>query len=122
MEQKYTELNTYFETRLAQCRQQAQALSADGREDEATFEKIRGNIYEIFRTVLSAGEKAHKGDPAAGLDFFYKRLQQIPANWRTAYEKAAQHGDTVQMHIEESKLQTVKEIEETFEKIRRQEP
>lgn len=117
MEQRITELHTYFEAQLAQCRQREQALLSDGRQDEATFEKIRANIFDIFRTILSVGEKSCKDRPEAMQDFFVKRLQQIPSSWRTAYEKASAHGDTVQMHIEEIKLQAVKEIEEAFKGI-----
>lgn len=111
------ELNTYFETQLAQCRQREQALLSDNRQDEANFEKIRANIFDIFRTILSVGEKSCEDRPEAMRDFFLKRLQQIPSGWRTAYEKASAHGDTVQMHIEEIKLQALKEIEETFHQI-----
>lgn len=117
MEQKLIQLHTYFEEQLALCRQREQALLSDGRQDEATFEKIRANIFDIFRTILSVGEKACKDRPETMQDFFVKRLQQIPSGWRTAYEKASAHGDTVQMHIEEIKLQAVQEIEESFMRI-----
>ena len=53
MEAKLTVLDRWFEEQIALCGQRRQALLADDRADEATFEKIRANVYDIFRTVLS---------------------------------------------------------------------
>ena len=44
MEQKMEKLNRYFEEKIAGCGQRDRELSADGRGDEAVFEKVRGNI------------------------------------------------------------------------------
>ena len=64
------------------CKAQAAALTADERCDEAVFEKIRANVYEIF---LSVAEAAGKTD--APMAFFRARLADIPANWEAALEK-----------------------------------
>ena len=60
MEGKAAALDRWFEERIALCAQRRQALLADDRGDEATFEKVRANVYDIFRTVLSAAGKARK--------------------------------------------------------------
>lgn len=117
MEQKLAKLHTYFDQRIALCKEREQALQDSARRDEATFEKIRANIYDIFRTVLNAGVKACQGDEGKLRDFFLQRIRQIPASWKTACDKADQHGDQVQVHIEKLKLQTAEEIEKTFLQI-----
>lgn len=114
MKQKIDQLNRYFEEQISLCRQKEQALREDARQDEGTFEKIRANIFDIFRTVLSAGVKAHPDDPDALKAFFLQRLQQIPSGWKASYEKASQHGNTAQMAIEEIKLKALSEIQQTF--------
>ena len=42
------ELMTFFKNRIADAQKSACDLRADGREDEAALEQIRGNIYGIF--------------------------------------------------------------------------
>ena len=47
-----------------------QTLRADDRADEAAFEKIRANVYDSFRTVLSVAEKTCGDEEDAVHDFF----------------------------------------------------
>jgi len=117
MEQKVSKLNSYFEEQIALCGRRGKELLADARGDEAAFEKVRANVYDIFRTVLSAAVNTGKGDPDAVRRFFLQRTEQIPASWATAYDKAKQHNDAVRMRLEQLKLDTVGEIRENFTKI-----
>ena len=87
------------------CKARAAALTADDRCDEAVFEKIRANVYEIFRSVAGAAQKTE--DPAP---FFRARLADIPANWEAALEKARSHGDENRAHTETVKLEVVAAI------------
>ncbi|MBR6766711.1 MAG: hypothetical protein IKM02_02040 [Clostridia bacterium] len=107
-------MNTYLDEQIARCKEKEKALLSDGRSDEADFEKVRANIFDVFRTVLSAGTKACSGDLSRAKQFFEEKTVQIPSNWETAYEKAKQHNDTARMHIEQIKLDAVREIRETF--------
>ena len=107
-------LNCWFDERIAECRQQSKALFNDERRDEAELEKIRANVYDIFRTVLSAGVKACKGDEADVRSFFEQKCEQIPSNWLASLEKASQHGDELKVRIEQLKLDTIGEIKESF--------
>ncbi len=117
MEQKVCKLNSYFEQQIALCGRRNQELLADGRTDEADFEKVKANIYDIFRTVLSAAVNTGKGDPDAVRHFYVQKAEQIPASWATAYEKAKEHNDPVKMRLEQIKLDTIREIRERFAKI-----
>ena len=54
IDQKISKLNSWFEEKIALCSKHNQELNMDGRTDEAIFEKVKANIYDIFRTVLSS--------------------------------------------------------------------
>ena len=117
MEQKASALNCWFEEKIAMCEQRNQALLTDDRADEATFEKIRANVYDIFRTILSVAVKTCKGEEEAVRRFFVQRAQVIPSSWAASYEKAKQHDDSVKMQIEQIKLDAIDEIKERFTSI-----
>jgi len=97
------------------CRERAEMLEKDYRKDEAVFEKVRENVYDVFRTVLSVAQKQHGGDAAAVRQFFESRLQQIPSAWEASLEKARQHGDEKKALIEEIKLAAVSDIKAALE-------
>lgn len=114
---KVSKLNSWFEERIAQCERRGSELLADDRADEAMFEKVRANVYGIFRTVLDVAVKSSGGDGESVRSFFVKRAEVIPSGWAASYEKAAEHGDTVKMQIERIKLDTIDEIKEYFAKV-----
>jgi hypothetical protein len=114
MEQKVSRMNEYFEERIASCVLRSQELLAEERTDEASFEKIRANVYDIFKTILSVAVKTGRGDAAAVRRFFTEKAAEIPSSWEAAYEKASQHQDAVKMQIERIKLDTIEEIRERF--------
>ena len=99
-------MNTYLERCIAQCQEKEAALLADGRGDEAVFEKIRANVFGIFQTVWNTGR---------GEAFFREKLTQIPTVWQTALEKARAHGDEKAVCLETIKLEAVREIEARLE-------
>lgn len=114
MEQKVSQLNGWFAAQIALCRQREQALLADDRADEAAFEKIWANVYDIFRTILDVAVRTGGGDAEAVRRFFARRMQTIPSGWAEAWEKAAQHHDPVRMQQEKIKLDTAAAIKARF--------
>ena len=106
------QITTFFSEKIAACQAAVTALNADHRADEAVFEKIRMNVYDIFRQVNQAAAQVSGGDEAKRREFLLHRLENIPASWKTAYDTAAQHGNTGRMHIEQLKLDTVEEIKQ----------
>ena len=70
MKTKFETMNSYFDEQIAACAARSQALLADDRTDESNFEKIRANVYDIFRTMLSVAVAAGKGDANAVRSFF----------------------------------------------------
>ncbi len=116
VEMKVLKLNNYFEQQISMCEQHSKELLADDRKDEANFEKVKANVYDIFRTIFSVALKNNKDSDAVRC-FFEQKTDQIPSNWVIAYEKAKQHHDDEKMHLEQLKLDTVAKIKEDFIKI-----
>jgi len=110
----------FLEVRIAACRERAEELEKDLRKDEAVFEKVRENVYDIFRTVLNVAEKQHGDDEEAIRSFVASRLRQIPSSWRQSLEAARQHGDTQKALMEEIKLSVIDDITAVFEQSRRE--
>lgn len=106
----WNEFSAWLQAQAAACKARQTALAADDRQDEAVFEAIRANVYGIFHTVLQAGCKTCGGDPRRTRDFFAAKLEQIPANWHTALNKAETHNDTAAAYIERLKLETAEQI------------
>ena len=102
--EKQEKLLRFLDENTAGCRRRGAALAADGRDDEAKFEKIRGNVYDIFKTVLLAGDKA------GSAEVFWRNLEDIPARWQAAYQQAEAHGDHTAAHIERIKLAAAADI------------
>ncbi len=114
MKERVARVNKYFDQQIEQCNQRIQILQADERRDEANLEKVRANVYDIFRTILSVATKTCKDDADATKRFFVAKTEQIPANWAASYEQAQKHEDAVKMQIERIKLDTVQEIRQRF--------
>ena len=102
----------YLNEQIAACKQHSKLLTADDRMDEGNFEKVRANVYEIFKTILSVAERTCGKDDLAKRRFLLQKAEQIPTSWMSSYEKAKQHGDVVKMHIESIKLDTIREIKD----------
>lgn len=117
MNELQRKLTSWFDEQIMVCKQRSELLAADDRTDEGNMEKIRANVYEIFKTILSVAEKTCGKDDSAMKHFFLQKAEQIPVNWAAAYEKAKQHGDVEKMHIESIKLDTIREIKDMFLQI-----
>ena len=117
MKQKIETFAAYFDDSIARCAEQEKKLIADERKDEAVFEKIRANVYNIFRSILGVALHTNEEDTEKIRDFFMKRIDQIPTSWSASYETAKQHDDTAKVQIEEIKLAVVQEIRAEFTKI-----
>lgn len=117
MNEQQQKFECYLDEQIAACKQRSKRFAADDRMDEGNFEKIRANVYEIFKTILFAAEKVCGKDDLAKKRFFLQKVEQIPTSWTASYEKAKQHGDVGQMHIESIKLDTIREIKNQYMQI-----
>lgn len=117
MNNKIEAMQQYLEAQMAACTQRAQALREDARADEANFEKIRANVYDIFRAVLGTAQRVAPADDAALTAFVMQRVDGIPASWHAALEQARAHDDIKKMHIEQVKLEAMQNIKTAFAQI-----
>lgn len=106
-------ITTYFDEHIAASKAAVAALNADNRADEAVFEKIRMNMYSIFRSVYIAGAEVCGNDQKKRVEFLFQRIESILSDWQTAYDNACRHDNVERMHIEQLKLETVAEIRKT---------
>lgn len=111
-EAKFQRMQAYFRRTQAACKAKENALTAEGRADEAVFEKIRGNVLSLSEAVLKA--TAQQADPAG---FFRQRMAQIPAAWAQAREKALAHGDENRAYLEQIKLDMAEDVRRAFNHI-----
>ncbi|HJD21480.1 MAG TPA: hypothetical protein H9915_06630 [Candidatus Gemmiger faecigallinarum] len=88
----------------------AEALRAENRGDESVFERIRANVYGIFASVLEAADKQYGADETAMRQFCLRKLEEIPAEWEAAAQKADVHHDEHAAFIERLKLRAAGEI------------
>ena len=117
MDQKLSRMKEYLEKHVAQCAQARAKLMADDRGDEANFQAIQGNVYGIFSTILKVAVEQNPDNPQGVEAFFLKKLEEIPAHWVEAREKAAARGDEIAAHLERLKLEAVEDVGCTFRAI-----
>lgn len=117
MEEKQMEFVAWLDKQIAACGKRQEELLADDCADESDFEKIKANIYDIFRTIFSVALRNGNGDADAVNHFFLLKMEEIPSNWKMSYDKAKQHDDVHKMQIEEIKLDAVRDIRAAFERI-----
>lgn len=112
MNEQQRKFESYLDEQIAACKQRSKLLAEDDRMDEVNFEKVRVNVFEIFKTILSVAESVCGKDDLAKRHFFLQKAEQIPTSWTTSYEKAKQNGDVKKMLIESIKLDTIQEIKD----------
>ena len=117
MDEQKQKFEYYLVEQIAACRQRSKLLAEDGRMDEGNFEKIRANVYEIFKTILSAAERVCGKDDVAVRRFFMEKVEQLPTSGAAAYEAAQQNGDVERMHMEGIKLDAIREIRYMYRQI-----
>ena len=117
MDQKLSRMKEYLEEQVARCAQARAQLMADHRGDEANFQAIQGNVYGIFSTILKVAVEQNPDNSQGVEGFFLKKLEEIPAHWVEAREKAAARGDEIAAHLERLKLEAAEDVGCTFRAI-----
>lgn len=117
MDQKLSRMKEYLEEQVARCAQARAQLMADHRGDEANFQAIQGNVYGVFSTILKVAVEQNPDNPQGVEGFFLKKLEEIPAHWVEAREKAAARGDEIAAHLERLKLEAAEDVGCTFRAI-----
>lgn len=117
LEEKYL---IFIDGKIAEYNTISEQYKTDDRKDEADLEKIKANIYEIFRTLFLSDIKQLEGKDLGRFEDinmyggFLLRFDTIPTNWKISLDKAIEHGDTTKQIIEEHKLEVAKELKDKF--------
>lgn len=117
MENRLEKMEMYFAQMVAGCERQYISLWADERTDDAAFQRIRSNVFGIFRTILPVCIKLSGGDLARAKSVFLEKYGQITGNWVQALASAEEHRDLKRCAIEQTKMRTAEEIREQFLRI-----
>lgn len=105
---------SYLDGKIAEGRAEIAALTADGRNDDANFAKVRTNIYDVCRTVSRTLENR----PGAGMDAIAAQLERFRITWGAALEKAKQHDDINSIAVEETKLAALQDVITRFREVK----
>jgi len=108
---------SYLDAKMEEITLNEQQLLKEERADEASHEKIKNNIYQIFKTIYFSIEKNPTRTQEEIKEQFLEKLETIPNNWKIALDKARQHQDMERVLIEEIKFEIRDEIRATFMKI-----
>ncbi|NLO08560.1 MAG: hypothetical protein GX129_01655 [Clostridiales bacterium] len=117
IEEKYI---NYIDEKIAEHNSISEQHKIDDRKDESDLEKIKVNIYEIFRTLFLSDIKQLEGKnigEKADINIyggFLLRFDTIPTNWKMSLDKAIEHGDTTKQVIEEHKMSVAKGLKDRF--------
>ena len=107
----------YLDVKMKESTLNEQQLLKEERADEASHEKIKSNIYQIFKTIYLSLEKNPTRTQEEIKEQFLEKLEAIPNNWKIALDKAREHQDAKKILIEEIKFEIRDEIQATFMKI-----
>ncbi|SHO45484.1 hypothetical protein [Anaerocolumna xylanovorans] len=107
----------YLDLSFKSTQDESMKLMQEYRNDDANFIKVKGNIYQIFKTVFLGVANQKALDKEAVKELFVSKMETIPANWKKSYENARKFNDIEKITIEEIKLQTLEEIQSTFLRI-----
>lgn len=106
---------TYLDERTRAVQENITRLTKDQRKDEADFEKIRANIFQMFKTIFLASARISPAEEEQ-IRFFDNKMTSIAETWKEALAKAAKHQDERRILQEQVKLEVMDEIRNFFDK------
>ena len=89
-----------------------EVLYQENKYDEAKFEKIKRNVYQIYIKMFRISMRSDNV-----IKTFEGYLEKIPQNWKESLEEAKVINDFETEHIEMVKLETKDEIKDIFKKV-----
>lgn len=113
--EKTTAFISYLDQRTASVQEDIHRLMADDRRDEANFEKIRANIFQIVKTMSQASERVSQ-EESERVGFLEAKLALFRETWEDYLRKAEEHGDDLKVVQEQTRLEALAEIQDVFRK------
>lgn len=106
-----TQYYAYLRARSETLKKHAEELLGSDRADEAAFDKIQANIYEICGTVC----KVHYTRPGGGPDACRAQFEKFRAVWGAERERQLAHGNAEKAAVEDLKLEALADAAAKFE-------
>ncbi|MCI9650298.1 hypothetical protein [Acetatifactor aquisgranensis] len=106
----------YLDQRTSSVQEDTLRLIADNRRDEANFEKIRTNIFQIVKTIFQASVRVSQ-EESERVRFLDTKLTLFQETWESYLTEAKEHGDDLKIVQEQTRLEALAEIRDTFQKI-----
>lgn len=113
--EKTTAFISYLDQRTASVQEDIHRLMADDRRDEANFEKIRANIFQIVKSMLQASARISQ-EEGERIGFLETKLALFQETWEGYLAKAKEHGDDLKVVQEQTRLEALAEIQDVFRK------
>ena len=114
--EKSEQFISYLDTRTSAVQEDVLRLMADHRKDEADFEKIRANIFQVIKTVFQASSRISEEENER-IKFLGSRLSFFEDTWKGFLATAREHDDDKKVLQEQTKLEALAEIQDTFQKL-----
>lgn len=105
----------YLERKITELKAKAEELEKNYRQDDAVFDRIRINVYDVCKTVYGVFEKVKPEESLYGE--YVKKLDEFEKTWTESLEKAKKFGDAKKIAVEEAKLFALADIREKFTEI-----
>ncbi len=124
MDKLIKEYSSFVNDQITSYKNEEQLLQDNDRKDESNFFKIRGNVCDIFLTLMNATIKAveakhleEKEMKELFISEYLKKFETIPMNWKGRLEQGKRVGDSEIIAIEEAKFDTMNLLKENFLKL-----
>lgn len=86
----------------------------ESKKDEAVFEKIKGNVADIYFKMINVSLKKSKGNYDKFVEAYIDYLNKISTPWKENLEKAEAHNAFEEAAIEKIKLDVWENIKSKF--------
>ena len=106
----------FLDKRTADIQKTIVQLNEDHRTDEANFEKIRANIFQVIKTVFLVFRKT-PGSEQELRALMDGRLALFEETWNSSLARAREHNDEKRVLQEEVKLEALTEIRRKFDEM-----
>lgn len=124
MEMKVKEFSSLIEKRIAGLEGDLRSLRKDSREDEAVLCKVKINICDIYRKMLSAARKKTDATRLSAEEAeqqfcqeYLNLMKKITSSWKEGLRAAKNASDYRAVLVEEIKLETAVLLEKEFGKV-----
>lgn len=113
---KREKFTKYLDQRISEVNSHILQLTEDNRKDEADFEKIRSNIFQVLKTIFLASARISQQETEQ-MKYLERNLTGMTETWQKALDNAQQHNDEKRVLQEQTKLEVMNEVRNALEQL-----